>query len=505
MRLLRRAPLALALLLAACSASPQERLASAQASMAAHDYVAAQGGLAALLKEDPGNRAAALLLASAQIMLNDADGALGTIERLGPSSGEDPAVLRLRAEALLIKGQPRDALALLAADSTPEGIRIRANALVQGGRAAEGIDLFEQGLRDAPTARLAFDYGRLQVLASNPVGAAKVLAVLRKVAPGSYEALLLEGDLAALGGDTTGALKAFGSAGKKAPSRPEPLLAQAQVLELAGRAGEAVALVEKAAELSVIGSAVGAARLRLMAVQGQWDKVVAQLQPLESTLVPESADGLLYAEALLRAGRSEQARAMLVRVLQLQPGNLHVRRLAAEAELATGDGARALERVGPLLAVRFPERPVLELAMKAAQASGDPSAQEFETRLRAADYLAYEGHAKEADAAALKGDWSAVATSLRAMLALDNDVRGQASLADALLRGGDAAGAIFAADAALALAPEDPALLHLAAMARLRAGRDAAAAADLLRRGLMLDPRNLDLIVALKTAEAAAG
>lgn len=505
MKQLRLVPLAVALLLAACAPSPHERLASAQASLAAHDYVAAQGGLAALLKEDPGNRAVALLLAAAQLRLNDAEGALGTIERLGAAAASDPAARQLRAEGLLIKGQPQDALSLLDGDGSPEGLRIRANALVQDGRAAEGIDLFEQGLRDARSVRLAFDYGRLQVLANNPVGAARVLEALRKVASGSYEALLLEGDLAALTGHTAAALKAFGAAAAKAPSRPEPLLAQAQVLELAGRAGEAVALVDKAAELPVIGSAVGATRLRLAAVQGQWDKVVAQLQPQESTLAPESADALLYAEALLRVGRPEQARAMLGRVLQLQPGNPHVRRLAAEAELTTGDPARTLEILEPLLAGRFPERAVLELAVKAAQGAGDPAEAGFSARLSAPDYRAYESHAKAADAAALKGDWAAVAISLRAMLALNSDIRGQAALADALLRAGDSGGAISAADAALALAPDDPALLHLAAMARLRAGRDGPAAAELLRRGLALDPRNLDLIVALKTAEAAAG
>ncbi|MFN3517263.1 MAG: tetratricopeptide repeat protein [Novosphingobium sp.] len=505
MRSLRHAPLALALLLAACAASPQERLAEAQASMAAHDYSAAQTGLAALLKEDPGNRAAALLLAAAQVRLNDADGALGTLDRLGPAAKDAPGAVHLRAEALLIKGQPRATLALLGADASAEGLRIRANALVRDGRAAEAIDLFEQGLRDAPSVRLAFDYGRLQVLAGNPVGAARVLEALRKVAPGSYEALLLEGDLAVMTGQSAAALEAFAAAAAKAPSRPEPLLAQAQVLELADRPAEAVTLVDKAAELPVIGSAVGATRLRLAAVQGQWDKVVAQLQSQESMLAPESADGLLYAEALLRVGRPEQARAMLVRVLQLQPGNLHVRRLAAEAELATGDAARALEQLGPLLEVRYPERPVLELAVKAAQNAGDPAAGQFAARLGSADYRAYESHAKAADAAALKDDWATVAASLRAMLALDGDARGQAALADALLRAGDMAGAIVAADAALALAPQDPGLLHLAAMARLRAGREANAAADLLRRGLVLDPRNLDLIVALKTAEAAAG
>lgn len=472
--------------------------------MAAHDYSAAQADLAVLLREDPGNRPAGLLLAAAQLRLNDADGALGTIERLGLSAG-DPEALRLKAEALLIKGQPQQALSLLAGDATSEGLRIRANALVQDGRAAEAIDLFEQGLRDAPAVRLAFDFGRLQVLASNPVGAERVLDALRRIAPGSYEALMLEGDLAALSGQPASALRAFVAAAAKAPSRPEPLLAQAQVLEMTGRAAEAEALVERAAELPVIGSQVAAARLRLNGVQGKWDKVVAQLQPLESAITPESADGLLYAEALLRIGRPEQARAMLVRVLKLQPGNRHVRRLAAEAELVTGDPRRALVTLDPLLADRFPERTILELAAKAATEAGDTAAGDHAARLSAPDYLAFEGHAKTADAAAARADWKAVVASMKAMLALDNDVRGQAALAAASMRAGDLAGAIAAADAALAQAPDDPALLHLAAMARLRAGGHGDAAILLLKRGLGLDPRNLDLIVALKTAEAAAG
>ncbi len=505
MKRFRHAPLALALLLAACAATPQERLATAQAHLTAHNYAAARIELIEALREEPENRVMALLLATAQLRLNDAEGALGTVERLGSAAASDPEVLRIKAEALLISGKPQEALGLLGDDRTSDGLRIRANALVQDGRAAEGIDLFELGMREAPSVRLAFDYGRLQVLASNPVGAGRVLDALRVMAPGSYEVQMLQGDVSALTGQTGAALKAFSAAAETAPSRPEPLLAQAQVLELAGRAEDASALVDKAEELAVIGSAVPQMRLRLAAAQGQWDKVVTQLQPLESTIDPESADGLLYAEALLRIGRPEQARAMLVRVLQLQPGNLHVRRLAGEAELATGDGAKALERLQPLLGVRFPERALLELAIKAAQAAGDPVEAELAARLSAPDYRAYEGHAKVMDAAAQKGDWREVVISLEAMLAMESDVRTQAALADARLRAGDAEGAIRAADAALALAPDDPGLIHLAAMARLRAGRDQVAAADLLRRGLTLDPRNLDLIVALKTAEAAAG
>jgi Flp pilus assembly protein TadD len=99
---------------------------------------------------------------------------------------------------------------------------------------------------------------------------------------------------------------------------------------------------------------VGAMELRVAAATGQWDKVLTMLQPLETELASASPDGLLYAEAMLRQGRPEQARAMLTQVLSQEPTNPQARRLAAEAELATGDPERGFATILPLVAGRYP-------------------------------------------------------------------------------------------------------------------------------------------------------
>ena len=175
-------------------------------------------------------------------------------------------------------------------------------------------------------------------------------------------------------------------------------------------------MVAKAAELAPGLRDVGAMSLRVTAAAGQWDKVLVMLQPLETQIVTDSDDGLLYAEAMLRQGRPEQARAMLTQVLTQEPNNPQARRLTAEAQLATGDPNRAFATVQPLVETRFPERSILELAIRIGDAAGEPEAEALAAKLASPEYALYERHTVAADKAAMLGDWSAAATHYRELL-----------------------------------------------------------------------------------------
>ena len=126
-------------------------------------------------------------------------------------------------------------------------------------------------------------------------------------------------------------------------------------------------------------------------------------------------------------------------------------------------------------------------------------------KLASPEYALYERHAVAADKAAMLGDWSAAATHYRELVALDTSAQTLGNLAWATMMAGDPATAIGLADRASALSPEDPMLLHNAAYARYRSGRDLAQARTLLQRAAALDPANLEIRVRLITVEAATG
>lgn len=497
--------LLLASVLGGCATTPDEHLASAKAHLAAHDYSAARTELVAGLHDQPSDKAMLQLFAHTLLRLNDGEGAGIAIDRYAAAGGSAAEVNQMRAEVQLIKGDPQAAWGMIETDQSSEGMRLGAQALAALGQTRESITRFEQGLTQVPSAPLITAYARLRLSANDAEGAGRLSAMLSQLAPNSYEAMMIAADLAAIEARISTALAGFARAAKAFPSRPEPLLAAADVLERTGQTKEAAAMVAKAAELAPGLRDVGAMSLRVTAAAGQWDKVLVMLQPLETQIVPASPDGLLYAEAMLRQGRPEQARAMLTQVLTQEPNNPQARRLTAEAQLATGDPNRAFATVQPLVETRFPERSILELAIRIGDAAGEPEAEALAAKLASPEYALYERHAVAADKAAMLGDWSAAATHYRELVALDTSAQTLGNLAWATMMAGDPTAAIGLADRASALSPEDPMLLHNAAYARYRAGRDLAQARTLLQRAAALDPANLEIRVRLITVEAATG
>jgi Tfp pilus assembly protein PilF len=91
---------------------------------------------------------------------------------------------------------------------------------------------------------------------------------------------------------------------------------------------------------------------------------------------------MTYAEALLRLGHPEQARAMFAQALLLSPQNPYARLMLAEAQLAVGDAASALRTVRPLSDSVLAGPRELELALNAAKSAADPAAASIAARLQ---------------------------------------------------------------------------------------------------------------------------
>src|SRR5689334_22721573 len=115
-----------AVLLSACGASPEQQLADARKSYAAHRFSEARLGLLAALDAQPGDAAVLDMLARTQLEMGDGEAALATLDRLG-TLGKTPAdAAILRGDAELLRGEGDKALAAVDKLATAEAWRVRA-------------------------------------------------------------------------------------------------------------------------------------------------------------------------------------------------------------------------------------------------------------------------------------------------------------------------------------------------------------------------------------------
>lgn len=479
------------LLLAACGDSPAERFAQAQEAFARQDYRAARVALAAALRQDPADVAVLSLLARTQLRLSDAEGAEKSLALLaGKLSGGEYE--RLRSEWLLLQGRGADALAALAlGDRSTTAWRLRAAAHLAADEQKQAEDAFAQGMAAGTDVRLATDYARFLLRSGRPEAAVEVHRAMQRFAPDAFETIVLEGDLAASQGRAAAAAAAFRRASERYPQRPEPLLAQARQLQEIGKLDEAMKLVERASELSGDTPQVIETYVQLLAAKGDWAKVRATLLGREASLDPASGLGLTYGEALLQLGQPEQARRLFARARLLRPRDPYVGYMLGEAQLATNDPAAAWRTLKPLSESLLAPASVLKAAAKAARAVGAPEAAALQARLEPARLARDTAMVEAAQGAVARQAWSAAIAALQAIPGGRNDPEILAGLALASSQLGQHAAAIGFADRALVQRPRDGNYLHMAGLARLRAG-EVSAAQKYLQQAVEADPRDAE-------------
>lgn len=502
--------LAALLMTSACSrVDPAEQLAAASKAFAAEDYAAARTSVLAALDAGDESREMLLLLARSQIKLADGDGAQATLVRLEEAGERSPEIARMKAEAAILRGQPKAALTLLGQDGDPEAWRLRAAAHTALDDSTAALAALERGLVQANLVQgqrsyaLVRDYAAFLLAAEDYKGAAAALNTLRQLGPARLDTLMLAGKLAAELGRMAEAKRAYNAAADAYPARIEPLTALATLADRQGQVDAAITLVERAAKIVPGNAEVAALRVQFASEQGDWETVRTMLAPSEGSLDPRSANGLSYAEALLRLGHPEQARAIFAKALSLSPQNPYSRLMLAEAQLATGDAANALRTVTPLSDSVLAGQPELDLAVRAAQAAGDPAAAALAARLHSPQRASIQRLAAAAQAAVVRQDWTAAMGAYRAIPGYDTDTDVLRRLAMAAAKAGQPDAAIGYADRALELAPRNADMLHIAGLVRLEAGRDHDQMLRLMQQASQLDPANRLFRADLARASAA--
>ena len=498
-------PLAALLALTACGESPEALFEKARADFAAENYQEARIALGSALRERPGDSAMLALLVETHLRLGDIDGAEGALRRLERAGGKGPALARMKAQIALLRQKPEQALALLGADDSADGWRIRAESHLALGADDAARQAFEQGVAGGGDIRLASSYARYLLLNDDLPRAAFVLRRMQALAPRSYEALVMAGDLATAQGRDEAAIAAYRKVTEAFPDRAPPFLALANLQDAAGRVDEASALVEQAGKIAPNEPEVEELRFQLMSEKGEWEQIRDALQSRESSLQPGSALSMTYGEALLRLNHPEQARVIFRRAVLRLPGNPYARLMLGEAQLASGDAQGAWTTLEPLAATTLARTDVLERAEQAARQIGAPEAAGLRARLDPARLKATMALIDQGEGALAGQDWATAVSVYTRLLERGEDPEVLKRLALANSRMGDAGAAIAHADRAAALDRDNADYLHMAGAVRLAAGRDLAQARRLLEAAALADPDNRDIARDLKKAKAAAG
>lgn len=498
-------PLMGAILLAGCGNNPEELLARAEKGIAAQDFNAARIDLTSALREDPGNKAMLALLADVQIRLGDGDGARTTLEKLARAGGAGSLFNRLSAEAELLAGQPERAIELLGDDASVDAWRIRAAIMIAQDAPDKAIAAFENGLRAGGNIRLIDSYARFKLASGDYAGASGLADRLKAKAPQGFETLNLLGDVAFNSGNMTGAAAFWHEATSRYPSRHEPFMALANLASQEGKPGEALKLIEKAGLISPGNREIKSLRIQFLSEKGDWSKIRDLLQKDEAALAPGSADGLTYAEALLRLGHAEQARSFFSRALLLNPQNRYARMMLGESQLATGDAAGAWITLKPLTAGVLAMGREIEMAERAARESGSDEAASLRLRLKSKNLRQAEIWSGKGQAALGRRDWPTAIAAYRSLAALGDDPQVLKRLAFALSQAGQHSEAIGVVDKARSLLPGDADMAYTAGLVRLNGSSDIETAIELLTRAAESDPGNSAYRNELARAKALAG
>lgn len=476
--------------LSACAVSPAERMTQAREEFARQNYQAARQQLDAALRDDPANREALAMLVQTLLRSGDGEGATWAIERLQQAGASAAELVVPQAEAQLLRGQAETALRLLGASNSSDSWRVRAAAALLLGREGEALDAFRRGLALGADTRLAAEYARFLLRVGERDEAARQIARLRQVRPKAIETLMLKGGLAEAEGNTALALQLYREAGARYAWLAAPVVAEANLLDLQGRLDDAARLAVVAAERQPEDPAVLDLQLSIYAQQGKWDLIRQLLQRRELLLDPASATGLIYAEALLRLGHSEHARAWLRKAVIIDPHNRYAHMMLAEAQLATGDPRAALRTLRPLIVGTFVYPREYELAEQAAQAARDPLAARLQADRASGARQQREELLRQGLAATAQADWAAALLAWQQLQVFGEDAELLRRIADCASMVGQHDLARTSADKALALQPLDAGLLYLAGRVRLQAKAELDRAVALLERAVSEAPAN---------------
>lgn len=496
MRKAAASALLLSLLLAGCAGeTPEALLASARDYLAKNDGKAAVIQLKNALQADPALPEARFLLGRA----------------LFESGDSTSAEVELR-KALELK-HPADQV-----------VPLLARVLLARGQAKKVIDEFSRSAVGAPESQadLQATLGQAHLTLGNRPAAETAFKAALAARPGYPPALIGQVRLQAIGGDVAGALSLLDGVLEKSPASHDAWQLKGDLLSAQGESEQSLAAYRKALEIkpdSVAGHALLIARLLQ---GGKVDEAVQQLEALKKIAPKHSQTAYLQAWAdyrqkkfttareaiqqhlrtvpdsplgLQMAGLIEyelksyaQAETYLLRALPKTPGLSIARRTLIATYLRSGQPAKAVAALQPILDTMDGDSNMLALAGEVYMQSGDvEKAGIYFAKATALDPDNVSKRTSLALAHLADGDSDIAFRELEQVAAVDDSTNADLALIAAHLRRREFDPALRAVAALEKKQPDNP-LVHNLRGTALLGKRDLPAARKSFERALALNP-----------------
>lgn len=306
------------------------------------------------LQRDPEDAAARYLFGKVLLEQGDLPGAELALTRARAMAPSDETAIAL-AQTKLRMGDAEAALAIVSADgltddATMRRLAVRAAALFALDRAEEATVTFRRALEIDP-AHVESQYGLAQVYAGQN-DFAKARAALEKLLaqnPDFTRGWMLHAEVASIAGDLQAARVSFDRAVAASPESAEALLSRARFYlatedyERARADLTAAQAVAPGAPLTqYLKAAIAFAEGDVQAANNAYTQVRDTLD----TFPPAVFLGAAIKQA---RGEYSQADVLLVRFLDMEPGNYPARRTLAQIRMNDGQPRSALEILTPIM------------------------------------------------------------------------------------------------------------------------------------------------------------
>ena len=503
--------LAITALVTACGGdSPEKLTAAAREHLRKGDVKTATIEIKNALQKEPERAASRLLLG--QILLESGDPKSAELELRKALELKSPVdeVMPLLMRVYLATGQFKRAVdeAGKAQVSTPEAIAAVQNSLATALAASGDRQGAEAALARAREKKPDFvpallTQARLFAVTRKADDALATIERLLKIEPANAEAWKFKGDLQLARNERAEGLASYR---KAVEARPDMLAARMAIIanllaqakpEDAGREFEAMKKVSSGHPLTLSAGAQ-------LAFANKDFKTAREYSQQLLRVTPEAPAALLQAGAIeFRLKSYAQAEILLSKVLKQNPQSLAARRWLALTYLSTGQAAKAVETLKPVLAGINNDATMLMLAGEAYMRNGETArAEEFFTTATKLDPNDARKRTSLAMTRFAKGEADTGFAELEQISAGDTGTSADMALIASHLRRGEIDQGLKAIDALEKKQPDNP-LPHEMRGRLLLAKRDTAGARKSFERALTLNPTYFSAVAGLAAIDSS--
>jgi putative PEP-CTERM system TPR-repeat lipoprotein len=494
----------------------EKKIARAEKRLEAGDQRAALIELQNVVRSEPGNVPARLLLAKVSLQIGDATAARKELDQAIAAGATPAQTSQLLAEIMLAQGKAADLLADIESGKLelagPRQALYRGLALLASGQSDPAAQAFHEALRlDPGLSRAHTALAEMAMAGGDSEAALAEIAEALKVDATDAQAWLLRGTLLVRRGEFKEAVAALQSARERAPNQlsvPQLNAALAALTEAQLASGDKDAARKTQQELSARAPDAPATQLlaaRLaMAEQDYAAATVAARKALAAApnFIPAR---MVLGAALLAQGSLNQAEVELSDVVRAAPESIEARKLLAQVNLRLQRPDVAMQVLAPAQHAATNDAQLNALMGWANLQRGDSGS---------GIALLEKGVASQPDNVSLKVDLATAYISagrnddavrlLESLPATGGDARRNALLINAIAASRGQNAAVAELDKLRAAEPGNVSLLNLGAAFHAQRG-DFHRAREWIERAATLDAKSVSTLINRARIEVAAG